>query len=609
MTTETNPGRAGRPLAIYRSPLPAALPHHDGGVYGVTRSFHEPSELPPGFGVRWQAKRDTALGESPPNLRALAKHESAVAAVHPPQYCYGGRALRSSLRFVPAGCRRSPKKTMAVHGPNARPMLEAEATPAPIPAGNGYETQKRNRSVSRTFGAVCRICLVGFLLALTGCSLFRFQSAPPKAHVSSQQLTDNVSGPVTPTALQARIMRFADIYVATIAQTCDDIMAKATNSDVRLALLRWKLGQATAAYTDATGQNPAVNTLDMLVLLTMARMVVEDYGVETYGDAVLPLLETQRNLETNAWTWASGVLKPSQQLELRELIKEWRAKNPRQRYVGPIRFREFVSGLGRTPTKATSAPTSIFSLLYLDPLAGLDPTAAAIEETREMGERAMYYTQRMPMLLSWQVEVLAYQLADQPESKQILDDAGRLATSAEMFAKTATQLPQLVNDQRQAAIQQVLDGLRSQETDVRQTLNAGADAATAINGAIQSLDKFVRYVYTPDANQTAGSTNGTSFNVLDYGKAAGQVGDAAKNLNTLLTTMNQSTPQLAQLGQQTTTDAKQVVDHAYRRGLELILVFLGGLLVTGLIYRILARLLTGGGRKSSGSDPGTLQDG
>jgi hypothetical protein len=451
----------------------------------------------------------------------------------------------------------------------------------------------------RRFGRIGLVCL---LLALTGCSAFRFKSAPPKAHVSSQQLTDNVSGPVTPTALQARIMRFADTYVATIAQTCDDITAKATNSEVRLAVLRWKLGQATAAYTDATGQNPAVNTLDMLVLLTMARMVVEDHGVETYGDAILPLLETHRNLETNAWTWASGVLKPSQQQELRDLIKEWRAKNPHQRYVGPIRFREFVSGLGMTPTKATSSPTSIFSLLYLDPLAGLDPTAAAIEETREMGERAMYYTQRMPMLLSWQVEVLAYQLANQPESKQILDDAGRLATSAEVFAKTAQQLPQLVNDQRQAAIQQMLDGLRSQETDVRQTLDAGADAATAITGAIKSLDEFVRYVSSPRTNSTSVSTNHRPFNVLDYGTAAGQVGAAARDLNTLLATVNQSAPQLAQLGQQTTADAKQIVDHAYRRGLMLILVLLGGSVVAGLIYRVIANLLSPNRRKPATPD-------
>lgn len=435
-------------------------------------------------------------------------------------------------------------------------------------------------------------CLAALLLTVTGCSLLRISGSPPKARVESLQLTNRETGLVTFPVLQAQVMRFADTYVATIAQASDDVAAKATNSDLRLTMLRWKLGQATSAYTDATGQNPAVNALDMLVLVTMARMVVEDYGVETYGNAILPLLNAQRQQETNAWILAGGVLKPSQQKELRDLIQEWRARHPHQRYIGPIRFREFVAALGKTPTKATSGPTSIFSLLYIDPLAGLDPTAAAIEETRELGERAMYYSQRMPMLLGWQVQEVAYQLANQPESKQVLADANRLASSAEIFAKTSRQIPQLVNDQRQAAIRQLLDGLRSQAPDVRQTLDAGTQAATAINTAIKSLDAFVRYVSPTNATPASTATNRRPFNVLDYGTAASQIGAAANNLNALLTTINQSAPQLAQLQQQATADADRVVDHAFWRGLILILVLLIGSVVAGLAYRFLTYRLT-----------------
>jgi hypothetical protein len=359
--------------------------------------------------------------------------------------------------------------------------------------------------------------------------------------------------------------------------------------------LRWKLGQATSAYTDATGQNPAVNALDMLVLVSMARIVVEGYGVETYGDAIQPLVAAQRRLETNAWMMAGGLLKPSQEKELKDLIEEWRVKNPHQHYVGSVRFLEFVSALGRKPTQATAAPTSIFSLLYLDPLAGLDPTAAAIEETRELGERAMYYTQRMPNLLSWQTEVLAYQLASQPESREILDDVDRLATSSEIFAKTAQQLPQLINDQRQAAIQQILDGLttnanKSSEllTDTRATLNAASGAATNLNAAIQSLTAFVQYV-APTNSAPSASTNSKPFNVLDYGTAAAQIGAAANNLNALLASMNQSAPQLEKLSQQTKADAEEVVRHAFHYGLVLVLVLLAGSLVVALAYRRLTR--------------------
>ena len=448
------------------------------------------------------------------------------------------------------------------------------------------------------------VALAVLSLALAGCGMLRMTQSTPKAKVSSLQLTNGPAGPVSFQVLQQQIMRFADTYAATVAQACDDITLKATNPAIRLATLRWKLGQATSAFTDATGEHPAVNALDILVLTTMARMVVEDYGVQTYGDAIQPLLDAQRNLETNAWTLAGGVLKPSQQKELRDLIAEWRAKNPNQRYVGPIRFREFISALGKMPTQSATAPTSIFSLLYLDPLAGLDPTAAAIQETRDLGERAMYYTQRMPMLLSWQVEVLAYQLAGQPESKQILSDANRLATSSEIFAQTAQQLPQLVNDQRQAAIQQILDGLtargdksRALLDDTRSTLDSAGAAATNINAAIQSLTAFVQYVSPTNTSPSSG-TNSPPFNVLDYGTAAAQIGAAANNLNALLTSVNQSAPQMAKLGQQTKAEADDVVRHAFIYGLVLVLILLAGSVMAGLTFRRLVNKPAKDGRNS-----------
>lgn len=454
---------------------------------------------------------------------------------------------------------------------------------------------------SRLLGRTCLACLA---LALTGCSLLRIHRSPQKAEVTSLQLGTNASSAaVTTGVLQVQVMRFADSYVACIAQAADDFGAKVGTPKARLAALKWKLGQATSAYTDATGPNPVVNALDMLVLVSVSRMVVEDYGVETFGDAILPLLETHRQQETNAWLLANGMLKPGQQKELRDLIQEWRQKNPHQRYVGAIRFREFATALGRPSTPATTSPTSVFSLLYLDPLAGLDPATAAIEETQRLGERAIYYTQRMPQLLSWQTEVLAYELANQPESTQVLSNANQLAISAGIFAQTAQQLPQLINDQRQAAIQQLLDGLTSQETQARQTLVSAGDAATNINTAIQSLDAFVRYVSAPNTNHTTVATNSRPFNVLDYGTAAGQVGAAARDLNALLTRVNQSTPQLAQLGQQTTADANRVVNHAFWLGLVLILVFLGGGVLAGLTYRLLASKLTRDGNKSSGPKP------
>jgi hypothetical protein len=407
----------------------------------------------------------------------------------------------------------------------------------------------------------------------------------PKAVAKNDLFSTNASNvAVTMSVMQMKAMRFADEYASTVAQAADDFAARTGTPESRLAALKWKLGQATAAYTDASGMNPVINALDLLTLVTVSRMVIQDYAVEKYGTNALPLLETQEKMEANAWELASGALTPAQKLEFQNLILEWRKKNPHQRYVGAVRFVEFASAIGQKPATSSTSTTSIFSLLFLDPFAGLDPTTAAIEEAQQFGERLMYYGQRMPQLVSWQAELAALELANQPESRQILTNAQQLATAADTFAKTAAQLPQVINDQREAAINQIFDRLSAEGTnaramlvEARDTLAAGSDAAKSINTAIKALDDFVRYCNAPSASATAKSSNSPPFNVLDYGAAAGQIGAAAKELNAAIVSLNQATPQLSKLSTEAAAGANRLVTRAFWLGLVLVIVLVGGL--------------------------------
>jgi len=330
------------------------------------------------------------------------------------------------------------------------------------------------------------------LLALTcgGCGHIFFPPSQPKAQIASLKATSGE--PVSMALLELEVMRFADSYASSEAQAADDFIAKASTAEARIAGVKWKLGQATAAYIDATGPNAALNALDLVVLATAARMVAEDYGVEVFGEAALPLAENQRRLETNAWALADRLLKPDQQKELMGMIEAWRRQHPNQRHVDAIRFRELAAAVGMSQQVASPPPNSVFSLLFLNPLSGLDPTAQAIQETRQLAERAIYYSQRMPTLLNWQVQLLSLELANQPETKQILSDTERLTRSTEAFARLADQLPKVVNDQREAAINQILAGLAAERTNLfiglateeqkarallaetRETLNAGS---------------------------------------------------------------------------------------------------------------------------------------
>ncbi len=444
-------------------------------------------------------------------------------------------------------------------------------------------------------------------LTLTGCSYLRSRSSQPKDQIRTLHLgTNGEAGPVTVRSLQLEVMRFADNYAAVVARGADDFDKKTAQPETRRIAAKWKLEQATAAYIDASGPNPVINALDLVVLAAASRMVMEDYvAKDPFGQSAVPLLESHRMLETNAWSLASRVMKPDQQRELREIIEEWRRKNPQQRNVVGLRFREFMTAFGKTPERASSSPTSLFSLLFIDPMASMDPTTAAIEEARNTAERAMYYTQRMPTLLNWQVEVLTYELAVQPEAKQLLADTERLTKSSEVFAKTAEQLPKVISEQREAAIKQLLDGLgpeekkakevlseaRSVVVEARATLKAGNAAADSVHATIKTLDEFVRSV--SKTNTSAVSTN-RPFDVLDYATAARDIGGAAKELNALLASANDSAARVSQIRQHVVVEAKSVVDHAFGRVLVLVLVLVGGGLVAGIVYRVVSSRVQAG---------------
>ena len=129
-------------------------------------------------------------------------------------------------------------------------------------------------------------------------------------------------------------------------------------------------------------------------------MVLRSRGGRSFGETALPVVETQRRLETNAWdSGGPACSSPTSKTELMRMIEAWREQNPDQRYVTAIRFRELASAVGMAQQVATPPPNSVFSLLFLNPLSGLDPTAVAIQETRQLAERAMYYSQRCPR--SW----------------------------------------------------------------------------------------------------------------------------------------------------------------------------------------------------------------
>jgi len=441
----------------------------------------------------------------------------------------------------------------------------------------------------------------GLLLLVNACAHMPFRSSKEAAAREASSMA----------SLQSSALRYADGYVSSVSHACDQAVREDSGArSVQLAALRWKLDQATAAYAYATGDNPVWNTLDLVVFAVVSRMAVEDPKERaTFGAAVDLLIATHRELEASAWNLAAGVLKPGQRQELERLIAQWREQNPNERSIGAMHFREFAASMESVTRSGRLNTASVFTLLHIDPFAGLDPTTVAIEQSRELAARAVAYAERAPTLLRWQAELLALQLAGQPEALQILADASRASKSMEQIGLTAEGLPTLVNTQRTEAIEQLLAGVAAERSailkdldareatirgllgETRQTLEAGTAMSNSLDATVKSLDAFMHYVSPPPKPGAPPAPAGKPFDVLDYGRTATDVAGMARELQTLLDSIDKSGPALAKVGAETGENLKRVVDHAFWRGLVLILVLLVGSLVAALAYRALARRL------------------
>src|SRR6516165_8279463 len=147
-------------------------------------------------------------------------------------------------------------------------------------------------------------CGLALAVALSGCRTI--ERADPRKRAAEQH-TEKVR------KLQLEVMRFADEYAGASRESVTALQNGLDDPDKRLMLQNWKVQQATAAYTIASGPNPVSNALDMVVLATLSRMVIDDVWVgETYTARARPVLDTYRLLEAEAWQLVNGVLNEEQ---------------------------------------------------------------------------------------------------------------------------------------------------------------------------------------------------------------------------------------------------------------------------------------------------------
>jgi hypothetical protein len=400
-----------------------------------------------------------------------------------------------------------------------------------------------------------------------------------------------------PVQIQQGLVRFSDVFLARTTLGIDKLR-RGTNTLAPAEVLRWKTTIGTKICAIASGPNSAANLLDMTAFVSVTRRAIEDYWQpKIFGESAQPILESCRDSETNIWRLAASVLTPNQQAELRAAIEAWCRENPPGENALASHSTGFTSRLAEAGKADTSARSSVFSLLMLDPLSGLDPATREIAQTRLFAERALFVAQWMPTLVRWQTELLSLNAVAMPEVQQLVTNSTQIAASVERFAGLAEKLPGQLSSERET----IVKALQTQEQQltplvdqVRQTLAAGTQMSTSLNTTITTFDGLMKRFGIGETNHTGPpDTNSQPFQILDYAQTATHMESMARQLTELLQAVDHTlgSTNLARLSvqagpvvQQAQSSGKALVDYAFWRAILLAVI----LLTLALLYRFLS---------------------
>ncbi len=434
-----------------------------------------------------------------------------------------------------------------------------------------------------------RLTLVlGFAALLCSCQLMDRMTG--KSAAAAKQANDLQE-------LQLKVMRFADEYAGGVIEPTQNFQMSINDPDGRLAAQYWKTSQATAAYTIGSGPNAVTNALDMVVLASLSRMVLEDAWVgERFGERAIPLRDAHRRLERRAWDLIESILSAQNIDQLHRVIDEWRARNPNIRAVSYVHFRDFAKSIGRPGPGESEAKGGLFQLLGLDPLSNLDPAVREITQTRQLAERTIYYMQRVPNLLDMQVQLLTYQVVAMPETRRVLTDVDQFGGAAVAASQLADQLPSIVTREREAAIKQFMDAINTQSaqmrgllSEMRAALDAGTGASDSVNETIRSLDQLMARFDKPKPPGTPAAPPGRPFDITEYTAAAAEFSRTVNQLQQLIVGIEHGTPALSQSAANAAAQLQNVVDHILWRLLLIGVLLLAAGLGTALAYRIIRK--------------------
>ncbi|CAB5159405.1 hypothetical protein D3OALGA1CA_4948 [Olavius algarvensis associated proteobacterium Delta 3] len=433
---------------------------------------------------------------------------------------------------------------------------------------------------------------------------------------------------MTEAELQGQVMAFADRYSAIISSAYREYLDQSPSAENRRSIHAQLVYSLADAFTIAAEPDPDVALLDMVVMVTLGRMVFEEHYTVNLGGEVAPLVKAFQKAERDIWGVADNVLNEKQLKELMDLIKDWRRNHSGVVIFYLLRFSDFESGRRTSGTSKSRSSGGLFQ--------SVEMATAQVEEARLLAERGMYLGTRMPLLTGKFANVWLSSLAVNPDMKGILSDLHQVSEVSERLAVVAEDLPDKIAAERQAAIKQVMQEVaverraaidqlvkrssverqrainqlvekvaterrrtieefvgeerrvRGLLTDLKQTLDAGNDVLTSTNTLVARFNILQEETSTADPS--------VSYDIRDYRAALQEATQTITQLHGLVKTFDQmglekTLPLIVAAYNEVEQTGEKWVLQVFVLGVLLIFIFLTGAVFAMVAYRYTANLM------------------
>lgn len=410
---------------------------------------------------------------------------------------------------------------------------------------------------------------------------------------------------------QLKVMRFADQYVESIERRTSqverryfsEVAEKLDAPALRGDLARWQFTQATAAFEIAAGPNPTVNAVDMFVLVSLTRRIIQNRWVPLYGEPARMLLPTFQWQEKQARSLLDGVLTAEKLAELDQALQDWYERNPELETATFVRFTD-IAGLGQAKAETGVSP-GLLGVIGLDPLEGIDPALREVERTRMLAERSLYYAQRVPLLFDFQVTQGAARIQASPAAREVLETVDQVGQLSEALSKSLDELPGVFAREREAAISQFMAELYAQQTEMialtrelRGALDAGTVTAQSLEAMVKSTDRLIAR-FRPGPGEPGPARQSRPFDINEYTRTVTELAATAREFQALVQDLDGLAPKLTEPMEQLVGRVQGLIDYAFARVLVAIFAAILGLLAAGILYQLVAARIRRSGQAAS----------